>query len=184
MLRDIFLRGLTDCIQNEYLMHAVLGMAASHLQVATGQNLHDIAMHHRVIAIRGSNEAISQTNRSGADGDALLAACYALTFQSTYMAEGLAEFFLFVRGCAVLSYQLKSESIPMAFFIEEKDHFAFMENRLHDLPVIISGLLDGAKISLTALPILFDRPGHVAFYKSLLQTVEAAMLSSQKGMAS
>src|SRR4051794_9690477 len=116
-------------------MHAILGMAASHLQLSTGQNLHGTAMHHRILAIKGSNEAISRTPRKGADGDALLGACYALTFQSAYMPEGLPDFFQMVRGCSILSHQLKSENLPMAFFLEEKDHFSYMSDRLLDLPI-------------------------------------------------
>jgi hypothetical protein len=162
-------------------MHAVLGLAASHLELSTGQNLRDSAMHHRILAIRGSNEAISQTSRKGADCDALLAACYALTFQSTYMPEGLPDFFQMVRGCSILSHQLKSEGIPMAFFLEERDHFSFMSDRLLDLPVICSDIVNGADKSLAALPILFDRPAHVEFYKLLVEVIDSVKLSSLKG---
>jgi hypothetical protein len=164
-------------------MHAILGMAASHLEISTGQDLHETAIHHRILAIRGSNEAISQVRRTGADGDALLGACYALTFQSAYMSEGLPEFFQMVRGCSLLSNQLRAEGLQMAFFLEGKDHFAFMEERLLDLPVINPQLVDGADKSLAALPILFDRPSHVEFYKLLVEVIDALKVSSLRGVA-
>lgn len=87
-----------------------------------------------------------------------------------------------VRGCALLSHQLRAENLPMAFFLEEKDHFAFMEERLLDLPVIHPQLVEGADKSLTALPVFFDRPSHIEFYKLLLEVVDALKLSSLKGM--
>lgn len=164
-------------------MHAILGMAASHLELSTGQDLHETAMHHRILAIRGSNKAISQPRRSGSDGDALLGACYALTFQSTYMAEGLPDFFQMVRGCSILSKQLSSEGLPMAFFLQEKDHFAFMEDRLTDLPLIASELVESADQSLRALPILFDRPVHVEFYRLLVDIINSVRHSSLKGLS-
>jgi len=165
-------------------MHAILGVAASHLELTTGQDLRSIAIHHRVLTIKGSNEAISKPNRTGADGDALLASCYALTFQSTYMSDGLPEFFHMVRGCSLLSGQLKSERLPMAFFLEERDHFEFMRDKLTDLPVINSELINGAERSLKALPALFDRPGHVEFFKFLTELVNAVKISSLKGKIS
>jgi hypothetical protein len=164
-------------------MHAILGMAASHLELSTGQDLRQTAMQHRIFAIRGSNRAISQPRRGGADGDALLGACYALTFQSSYMAEGLPDFFQMVRGCSLLSHQLSSEGIPMAFFLLEKDHFSFMESRLVDLPIISAELTEGADQSLEALPVLFDRPLHVEFYKLLVEIVNSAKFSSLKSVS-
>ena len=159
-------------------MHAILGMAASHLQLVTGVDLHAVAIQHRVIAIKGSNAAISQPRRSGADGDALLATCYALTFQSSYMSDGLQEFFQMVRGCSLLSDQLEAEKLPMAFFLTEKDHFQFMEDRLMDLPVINAELVDSAYKSLSALPSLFDQQSQRFFHQLVMDVVVAAKLSS------
>jgi hypothetical protein len=159
--------------QNEYLMHAILGLAASHLELTTGADLHSVAIQHRVLAIKGSNEAISKPRRSGSDADALLGACYALVFQSAYMRDGLPEFFQMVRGCSLLSEQLKSENVPMAFFLTEKDHFHYMEDKLQDLPVISRELVDGAERSLAALPPLFHKPSHSHFYQLLIAVIEA-----------
>ena len=176
-----FEHGLTNFPLTEYLMHAVLGLAASHLQLITGQDLRWVAMHHRVLAIQGSNAAISKKGRSGADGDALLGACYALTFQSAYMSDGIVDFFYMVRGCSMLTYQLKSEGIPMAFFLDKRDHFEFMKERLFDLPEINKELVGSCEDSLTVLPVLFNRPQHVEFYKALMEVVEAMKISSLKG---
>ena len=162
-------------------MHAILGLSASHFELLTGEDLKATAIHHRVQAIKGSNAAISQTRRTGSDGDALLAACYCLTFQSSYMKDGLQEFFQMVRGCSLLSLQLKAESLPMAFFLTEKDHWSFMEERLFDLPTINEELVAGAERSLKALPPLFDRPSNLQFYQVVVDCVEAVKVSSVRG---
>jgi hypothetical protein len=170
-----------DNRQNEYLMHAILGLAASHLELTTGTDLRSTAIHHRLLAIKGSNDALTRTHRSGSDADALLASCYALTYQSTYMRDGLSEFFQMVRGCSLLSDQFKAENIPMAFFLEDKNHFQYMEDKLLDLPVISKELVDGAERSLVVLPPLFSQPSHVYFYQLLMAVIERLKLSSLAG---
>jgi hypothetical protein len=162
-------------------MHAILGLAASHLELNTGADLHSIAIHHRVLAIKGSNAAISKPRRSGSDADALFAACYALTFQSAFMSDGLWEFFQMVRGCGLLSDQFQSENLTMAFFLADNDHFQFMENRLVDLPVISTELVDGAETSLVALLPLLDQHSHLYFYPLLVAVIEALKIGSLGG---
>jgi hypothetical protein len=168
-------------MQNEYLMHAILGMAASHLELLTGVSLGSAAIHHRLLAVQGSNAALSRKARSGSDGDALLGSCYLLTFQSSYMKDGLLEFFTLVRGCSQLSNQLREEKLPMAFFLTEKDHFQFMEERLLDLPVISSELVEGAEKSLAAVQHLCILPSQTDFYQLLDDCVEAIKISSLRG---
>jgi hypothetical protein len=168
-------------LQNEYLMHAILGMSASHLELLTGEPLSTIAIHHRLLAIQGSNAALSVKTRTGSDGDALLGACYLLAFQASYMRDGLFEFFTLVRGCTLLSIQLKEEKLPMAFFLTEKDHFHFMEERLLDLPVINSELVEEAQNSLAAVQQLCTIPCHHDLYQLLDGCIEAIRISSLRG---
>jgi hypothetical protein len=162
-------------------MHAILGMSASHLELLTGEPLSTIAIHHRLLAVQGSNAALSVKARTGSDGDALLGACYLLAFQASYMRDGLFEFFTMVRGCSLLSIQLKEEKLPMAFFLTEKDHFHFMEERLLDLPVISSELVEGAQKSLAAAQPLFTMPCHTHLYQLLDECIESIRISSLRG---
>lgn len=162
-------------------MHAILGMSASHLELLTGEPLGPVAIHHRLLAVQGSNAAISRKARTGSDGDALLGSCYLLAFQSSYMKDGLLEFFTMVRGCSLLSNQLREEKLPMAFFLTEKDHFQFMEERLLDLPVISSELVEGAEKSLAAVHPLCCLPSHTDFYQLIDDCIEAIKISSLRG---
>jgi hypothetical protein len=168
-------------MQNAYLMHAILGMSASHLELLTGESLGAVAIHHRLLAVQGSNAALSRRVRTGSDGDALLGACYLLAFQASYMKDGLSEFFTMVRGCSLLSNQLRAEKLPMAFFLTEKDHFQFMEDRLLNLPAISPELVEGAQASLVAVQPLCAMPSQTDFYQLLHECVEAIKLSSLRG---
>lgn len=164
-------------------MHAILGTAASHLELITGDDLSSVALHHRVRAIQGSGEALTQKDRAGSDGDALLAACYLLTFQSSYMKDGIPEFFQFVRGCILVRNQLREENLPMAFFLAAEDHFEFMEGKLSNLPVINAQLLDGAEVSLAALPPILELPVQFAIFNLLVECIAAVRTSSLQGMS-
>src|ERR1700684_2907153 len=117
-------------------MHAILGFAASHLELLTGVDLKTTAMYHRVQAIKGSAVALSKTNRSGNDGDALVASCYLLTFQSSYIKEGIVEFLHFMRGCSLVWNQLLYEKVPITFSLTPESLHEFMKPRLVGLPDI------------------------------------------------
>ncbi|CAG9937126.1 unnamed protein product, partial [Clonostachys rosea f. rosea IK726] len=88
----------------DYLVHAVLGLAASHLTLAS-RNEVDYSAHalsHRVQAINSLNTALSKPCASRAEGDARFATLMALTFQSSYMPDGMVDFLAMIRGCTVV----------------------------------------------------------------------------------
>jgi hypothetical protein len=156
-------------------------MAASHMQLVTGMQLTYVALQHRMLAIEGSNKAISRSIQTGSDGDALLASCYCLGFQSSYMIDGMQDCFRLLRGCKMLDLQLRTQSLPMAFFLPQVRHFDIMQPRLFDLPVIEPEILDRAGASLQLLLPHLHGPIHVALYHSLLEVIETLRFSSLKG---
>ncbi|KAH7416621.1 hypothetical protein BKA64DRAFT_636026 [Cadophora sp. MPI-SDFR-AT-0126] len=164
--------------QNEYLIHAILAIAASHLELITGIDFQTTAIYHRIHAIKGSNTAISTKRQTGSDADALLASCYLLAFQSSYIEDGLQEFLQTVRGCSILSNHLMAENLPMTFILTEEDNFSFMEERLMYLPALPGDLIEGAKNSLAAVLPLLDRPVNLLFYQVLFNIIKAAAISS------
>ncbi|KAH7141022.1 hypothetical protein EDB81DRAFT_654675 [Dactylonectria macrodidyma] len=87
----------------DYLIHAMLGLSASHLSLGSSADYEPQALAHRVYAISSLNAALSKPCTSKAEGDALFATMMALTFQSSYMPEGMLEFLSMIRGCMVVS---------------------------------------------------------------------------------
>lgn len=83
----------------EFLLHAMLGLGASHLGLLTPNDYKKVALKHRVTAIRELNSHLSKPNITKAGGEAAFAAMLVLTFQSSYMADGMVDFLTMVRGC-------------------------------------------------------------------------------------
>jgi hypothetical protein len=155
-------------------MHAMLGLAASHLTTTTGADYNSLALSHRVKAIQGFNEALSRKSRSGSDGDALVAAIYALTFQASYLSDGLREFLTMIRGCALVSGQLMMQNVPISFDIGKEGHDAFMKSRLQDLPPIAEEFVKGAQDSLAMLSPLYTLDdANRSAYDCLVDCMEA-----------
>ena len=162
-------------------MHAILGFAASHLELLTGVDLNTTAMYHRVQAIKGSAVALSNTNRSGDDGDALVASCYLLTFQSLYIEEGTVEFLHFIRGCSLVWNQLLYEKVPITFTLTPESWYEFMKPRLDALPDIHPELLEGAEKSLSDLRLILYKPVHTMFHGLFVGCITAVKQSARSG---
>lgn len=70
-------------------MHSILGLAASEL-IASDASLTEAAMAHRLKSIQAIKRKLAASN-SGityAEGNALIATCFALTFQSIVLEDG------------------------------------------------------------------------------------------------
>jgi hypothetical protein len=111
-------------------MHAMLGLAASHLTVCMGGNHSIKALSHRVKAVRLLNSAPalnfaeidrpSPASWSIAEADARFATTMALAFQASYLADGMEEFLWMIRGCFfVSSHAMKLEDSSFRSFSAE-----------------------------------------------------------------
>jgi hypothetical protein len=86
----------------DFLAHAILGLAAQHLTASTTSDFAVQALDHRVSAIKALNQALSIPSTTRADADAMFATAIVLTFQSSYMADGMMEFLSMLRGWMVI----------------------------------------------------------------------------------
>ncbi|SCO88983.1 uncharacterized protein FRV6_13111 [Fusarium oxysporum] len=87
----------------DFLVHAMLGLAASHLSLSGDTDYTAQALSHRVHAITLLNQALSKPCKSKAEADARIATVMTLIFQSSYMFEGMVEFIIMIRGCRAVS---------------------------------------------------------------------------------
>lgn len=165
-------------------MHALLALGGSHLTRVSDQETHNTsAIVHRGKAITGLNEALARGSNDPADADAMLAACYALTFQASYMGDGMSDFIAMVRGCALLHEQINRTHGPnrSAFRIGPDFHMNIMETRMNDLPQIDAAYIDPGIAAVEALrPLLHGNVGSV-FHASLLQVLYALRASPKAG---
>jgi len=77
----------------------MLALGAQHLTACTDRDYTGQALAHRIKAIRALNSQLSKANPSTAEGDAAFGAVMSLTFQSSYLADGLMDYISMIRGC-------------------------------------------------------------------------------------
>ncbi|KAK5464952.1 hypothetical protein LTS15_001515 [Exophiala xenobiotica] len=167
--------------QHEYLMHAILSLGASHLSRLTGIDYRRESLVHRGQALAGLNHALSQASRSYGESDAMLASCYALTFQASYMGDGLTDFITMVRGCALTTDKIRREHSPTAFNLQPDWHFKFMAPRLEHLPPVDPTLLEDAYIALEDIRPYLTDDTHFDFHAGLVDIVISLQASSASG---
>jgi hypothetical protein len=86
-------------------MHAMLALSASHLLTTSTSQLRSESLSYRGLALKGLNNALSKPPECKEDADAMLATCWALSFQTTYMGESVEEFLTMMRGCTLIMNQ-------------------------------------------------------------------------------
>lgn len=167
--------------QHEYLMHALLSLGASHLSRLTGVDYRRESLTHRGQAIAGLNQALSQTQRNYGESDAMLASCYALTFQASYMGDGLADFITMVRGCALTTDKIRQDHSPTAFNLQPDWHFKYMASRLAHLPPVDPIHLEEAYMALENLRPYVSGDTEIDFHDALIDVVASLQASPASG---
>ncbi|KIX03103.1 uncharacterized protein Z518_06653 [Rhinocladiella mackenziei CBS 650.93] len=167
--------------QHEYLMHALLSLGASHLSRLTGVDYRRESLVHRGHAIAGLNQALSRMARAYGESDAMLASCYALTFQASYMGDGLADFITMVRGCALTTDKIRQEHSPTAFNLQPDWHFKFMAPRLHHLPPVDPTLLEDAYAALENIRPYLTGDTEIDFHAALVDVIVSLQASPASG---
>lgn len=170
--------------EHDYLMHAMLALGASHLgRIApvVVAEYNTKAIVHRGHAMAGLSRALAKPERSNGESDAMVATCYALTFQSTYMSDGLFDFITMVRGCALVTGKILEEKLPTAFNLEPDWHRKLMEPRLNDMPVVHQPLLGNGIIALEEVRPMLATTTDFQFYDCLVKVVHGLASSSKEG---
>ncbi|KAI8200264.1 Sterol uptake control protein 2 [Colletotrichum sp. SAR 10_76] len=132
---------------HEFLMHAILDMAACDL-MAQDPSLLAFAMAHRVKAIKAIKKSLAELPTKGTNtehANALVATCFALTFQSTSFEDGMGEFMTFIRGILIIGAQMMCKGIKPVFVnMLDQDSRAVLEPKMVNLPLIRQEWADGA----------------------------------------
>ena len=141
-----------------------------------------MAMSHRVKAISSLNEAIGKPIQSVEQGNAMIATCFSLLFQSTLIDDGLVEYMTFVRGVLVVSLHMGQKNI--AFLFEHMfDQAHVIESELTDSPLIDPNHARRACRSLEMLCPLVQNVREVELYGHLLSAARALFTSSRDGVS-
>ncbi|WDK09397.1 C6 transcription factor [Colletotrichum graminicola] len=112
----------------EFLMHAILGMAACDL-MNTDPSLLVFVMAHRIKAIEAIKKSLAELARQ----------------QSVTLEDGMAEYMTFIRGILIVGTLMWIKGIkPIFVNVMGEDSSAVLEPRMADLPLIRREWADGA----------------------------------------
>ncbi|KAK8094514.1 hypothetical protein PG997_001199, partial [Apiospora hydei] len=170
--------------QHEYLMHAMLGLAASDL-LGKDASLLPFAMAHRIKAIKAIKKTLNDVPKSSntfEEGNALMATCFALTFQSVLLEDGMAEFMTFCRGVVLVAIQMYCKGARFLFTNwVGKDEMGLLQPLMETVPPIRQDWVDAAIGSVRALEPLCVHPVEAEYYVLLVDMVEALYTSPSRG---
>ncbi|KAI1167187.1 C6 zinc finger protein [Nemania serpens] len=166
--------------QHEYLMHAILGLAASDLMVRD-PSLVTFAMAHRLKAIKAIKKTLNDVPKANTfeEGNALMATCYALTFQSVMLDDGMAEFMTFCRGIVIVAIQMYCKGAKFIFsnFIGD-DQIAILQPLLESLSLVPKDWTDIAVASIAALEPFCKQQVEIEYHELLTNIAHALYNSS------
>ncbi|KAK5939996.1 hypothetical protein PMZ80_007414 [Knufia obscura] len=180
---DVWVRDIPQFAQSyTYLMHAILALGASHLNRLTPQcGYAKEALMHRGHAINGLNTCMAKSQHAYGEADAMLATCYALTFQASYMADGIADFVIFVRGCALATGKIRDENAQTAFNLAPDRHHQVIRPRLQSLPQLNTIHVANGLSALDEVQVYLHHEAEHKFYASLRDVFTALHQSPAAG---
>lgn len=163
-------------------MHAMLALSASHLEKLAPNGLTKIAQSHRLEAFKGLNDALTKPPQTPEEGDAAIAACYALFMQSWYMDDGLQSSLVLTRSLESTTQQVKDQNLGSIFAGENKDtRFSSMKSRIKDCPKFDIDFVDAATKSIDALRPLLRRDFEVTLWTGIAEAFQAYHNDAEEG---
>ncbi len=168
-------------------MHAILGYAASEL-IHSDSSLVSAAMNHRIKAIKAIKKRLGEASRTDTnyeEANALVATCFALTFQSVSLEDGLAEYMTFIRGIVIVSMQMAFRGITHVFpTLFEDEQNRILAPQMVDLPLIEKAWVDSAVEALEKLRPLFTLQVEIEYHDQLMGIAQKLYINSFDGMCS
>jgi hypothetical protein len=165
-------------------MHAILGFAASQL-IRSDPNVISPAMGHRVKAIKAIKKRLAETSKTSIsyeEANAMIATCYALTFQSVSLDDGLAEYMTFIRGIMIVGMQMMFRGIkPIFENMDEKDSDVILEPLMSNLPLIQKAWVDSALEAVMNLKPLCLEQVEISYQEALVEVVQNLYINSWDG---
>jgi hypothetical protein len=147
----------------------MLALGAQHLTLCSNTDYTRQALGHRIQAIKALNLQLSKPNPSKAEGDAAFGAAMSLTFQSSYMPDGLIDFISMIRGCELLHEPKIDRGLTslQGHVVAMKAMPNFAESKFNSFSI------EG---HISSVQSLFDEFGHVPHD---LEVVEGFLASAQ-----
>lgn len=158
------------------------GSALATASTAEQRSLAATAMNHRVLAIKSLQNALAKGVPDMETGNAMLATCYVLVFQSVLISDGFPEFMSFIRGCMVVAYQMGMKGMKFIFDnIMPDDQLRVVGPSLEADPAIPLHIMEPVIESLRFCEYLVVRPAEKEFFDALMEIVVKSQESAKGG---
>lgn len=116
-------------------------------------------------------------------GNAMLATCYVLVFQSSLISDGFPEFMSFIRGCMVVAFQMGMKRMKFIFEnMMPDDQLGVIGPSLELHPGLASSVTDPVIESLRNFEHLMMKPYEKEFFSALMQIAVKSQESSRGGV--
>jgi hypothetical protein len=146
-------------------------------------NLGEVALSHRILAIKGLNEALSKPPKTRTDADALLGSCYALSMQSSFLGKSVEDFLVMFRGCRLIIEQQWRRNLGSAFHDLDVDRQVEIASlKFGPFPIIDESSIEAAKKSFERLTPLCENSVEKKVLGRLETVVNALEDSSIEGV--
>lgn len=127
----------------------------------------------------GLSKMLAQNSRTSEELDVLLAMCYALTLQSSHMADGLGDFLFMIRGCALVTKRIAAGPQPTSIFcMDPSSHIRRMLHQLPESSILEPLSLNKGISSLESLRPFVIHESHRRFADAVLKTLIALQHST------
>lgn len=178
-------------MKHDYLMHAILGYSASDLLLTDASLLEPAMAHRlkaiKAIKRALSDVAASSSSASASassssspspcscsprsaaaassfdeeQGNALIATCFALTYQSVLLDDGMAEYMTFIRGIMIVAVQMyvRGERLLFGEFMGDDAREARLQPLMERVPLIDAGWAAAAEGAVARLGAVVDAEG-------------------------
>ncbi|KAH8587693.1 hypothetical protein B0O99DRAFT_641090 [Bisporella sp. PMI_857] len=173
----------------DFLLHSMLALAASDLANSRDASLYrdeehraqlnHTALTYRVKAITSLNQAINAPIQSFQQGNAMLATCFSLLFQSVLMDDGLIEYMTFIRGVVAVGIHMGVNNLRFLF---ERlfDQTEMIQAGLQSSPLVDPELAKGACRSVEKFAHLVTNPRELEYLTYLLGAARDLFTSSSE----
>lgn len=162
----------------------MLALSASELNkvVDPSPEMLSIALSHRVKAITSLNKAISQGINIYEEGNAMIAACYSLLFQSCLLEDGLMEYMMFIRGTVSIGWSMGMRGMKFVFekFFDE-EQLKQVDPDMKTAPLVRADVVAACCRSFERFQTLCVKKVEIDVYTVLVRIARTLVTSSWEG---
>jgi hypothetical protein len=137
---------------------------------------------HRIKSIESLNKAVAAGIKSWQQGNAMIATCFTLLFQSVLLNDGLSEYISFLRGILTIGMQMGQRRMKFVFErLWGNEQLQSRDAELSAAPLINEEVVSAACRSFEKMSPLLKTKTEIGMYGLLLSMARSLVTSSKEG---